>query len=170
MSGGRDTAWGSRSGPKDHGMSYGEGGVSGPNPRARSDVSAKADRYAAESARKAGMDEYSQVPPDEDAYDTPARDTPREGFGGRMDRSHNQAPRRGAGLYSSAKSGGPREIQGELVAKSVMAEESRFSVGDRVFHLKFGPGSVVAVEGNKLTVDFDKAGQKRVLEGFLQAA
>jgi DNA helicase-2/ATP-dependent DNA helicase PcrA len=168
--GGRDTAWGSRSGPKDHGMSYGEGGVSGPNPRARSDVSAKADRYAAESARKAGMDEYSQVPPDEDAYDTPARDTPREGFGGRMDRSHNQAPRRGAGLYSSAKSGGPREIQGELVAKSVMTEESRFAIGDRVFHLKFGPGSVVAVEGNKLTVDFDKAGQKRVLEGFLQAA
>jgi DNA helicase-2/ATP-dependent DNA helicase PcrA len=46
---------------------------------------------------------------------------------------------------------------------------SRVSVGARVFHLKFGPGSVAAVDGNKLTVDFDKAGRKMVLESFVQA-
>jgi len=33
------------------------------------------------------------------------------------------------------------------------------SAGDRVFHLKFGNGNVVAVDGNKLTIAFDKAGE-----------
>ena len=40
----------------------------------------------------------------------------------------------------------------------------------RIFHQKFGPGTVSAVDGNKLTVDFDKAGRKMVLESFVQAA
>ncbi|WP_288199228.1 hypothetical protein [uncultured Pleomorphomonas sp.] len=32
------------------------------------------------------------------------------------------------------------------------------------------PGSVAAVDGNKVTVDFDKAGQKRVVDSFLDKA
>ena len=39
----------------------------------------------------------------------------------------------------------------------------------RSFHIKFGQGTVAAVDGNKLTVDFDKAGRKMVLESFVQA-
>ncbi|HEV7252288.1 MAG TPA: UvrD-helicase domain-containing protein [Mesorhizobium sp.] len=61
-------------------------------------------------------------------------------------------------------------IEGELVAKSVSAQPAAFKVGDRVFHQKFGNGHVAAVEGNKLTIDFDRAGQKRVLDGFVTAA
>jgi DNA helicase-2/ATP-dependent DNA helicase PcrA len=61
-------------------------------------------------------------------------------------------------------------IEGELIAKSVIGGEARFSEGDRVFHQKFGPGTVSAVDGNKLTVDFDKAGQKRVVDSFVEAA
>ena len=72
----------------------------------------------------------------------------------------------GAGR-SSVKS---RTIDGELVAKSVSSTASPFKVGDRVFHQKFGNGNVSAVEGNKLTIEFDKAGQKRVLDGFVSAA
>jgi DNA helicase II / ATP-dependent DNA helicase PcrA len=60
-----------------------------------------------------------------------------------------------------------RTIDGELIAKSVATEPSRFAVGDRVFHIKFGNGSIAGIEGNKLTIDFDKAGQKRVLDGFV---
>ena len=41
-------------------------------------------------------------------------------------------------------------IEGELIAKST-GTVSPFSVGDRVFHLKFGNGNVVAVNGNKLS-------------------
>jgi len=61
-----------------------------------------------------------------------------------------------------------RTIEGELVAKSVADTPSNFANGDRVFHLKFGNGNIVSIEGNKLTVDFDKAGQKKVLDGFVQ--
>jgi DNA helicase-2/ATP-dependent DNA helicase PcrA len=42
--------------------------------------------------------------------------------------------------------------------------------GERVFHEKFGYGLVAAVEGNKLTVNFDKAGEKRVVDGFVTRA
>jgi DNA helicase II / ATP-dependent DNA helicase PcrA len=60
-----------------------------------------------------------------------------------------------------------RVIDGELVAKSVADSPSPFNVGDRVFHQKFGNGNVAAIEGNKLTIDFDRAGQKKVLDGFV---
>jgi DNA helicase-2/ATP-dependent DNA helicase PcrA len=63
----------------------------------------------------------------------------------------------------------PLTIEGELVARSVVGGTARFSEGDRVFHQKFGPGTVAAVDGNKLTVDFDKAGQKRVVDSFVEA-
>ena len=41
---------------------------------------------------------------------------------------------------------------------------------DRVFHQKFGYGRVRYVEGNKLTVEFDKAGEKRVIDQFVSRA
>jgi DNA helicase-2/ATP-dependent DNA helicase PcrA len=71
--------------------------------------------------------------------------------------------------YKSTYSGGPRTIEGELVAKSVVgAEESSFGMGERVFHMKFGYGAIVGIDGNKLTIDFEKAGQKRVLDSFVE--
>jgi ATP-dependent DNA helicase UvrD/PcrA len=41
-------------------------------------------------------------------------------------------------------------------------------LGERVFHQKFGNGNVVAVDGNKLTIHFDKAGEKRVVDSFVE--
>ena len=61
----------------------------------------------------------------------------------------------------------PLTIEGELVAKSSRAS-SAFTTGDRVFHQKFGNGGVVAVDGNKLTIAFDKAGEKRVVDSFVE--
>ncbi|KAA0972601.1 AAA family ATPase [Aureimonas fodinaquatilis] len=141
-------------GGRDGRISYGENGVSGSNPR--DNAARRADKYI--------------------NRDGTTRNEPATGFAGRMNepyvaqasRGSNQPPRKGAGLYSSAIAGGPREISGELIAKSVAETPSQFSEGDRVFHLKFGNGTVAIVDGNKLTVDFDKAGQKRVLEGFVQ--
>ena len=43
-------------------------------------------------------------------------------------------------------------------------------VGDRVFHQKFGYGQVSQVDGNKLTIQFDKAGEKRVVDSFVERA
>jgi DNA helicase-2/ATP-dependent DNA helicase PcrA len=44
------------------------------------------------------------------------------------------------------------------------------AVGSRVFHQKFGYGSVRAAEGDKLEIEFDKAGRKKVLASFVAAA
>jgi DNA helicase-2/ATP-dependent DNA helicase PcrA len=60
-------------------------------------------------------------------------------------------------------------IEGELVARSTGAA-SAFVIGDRVFHQKFGNGNVTLVDGNKLTVQFDKAGEKRVVDSFVARA
>ena len=45
--------------------------------------------------------------------------------------------------------------------------EKLFSVGERVSHLKFGKGNVTQANGDKLTVQFDRAGERRVLARFL---
>jgi DNA helicase-2/ATP-dependent DNA helicase PcrA len=60
----------------------------------------------------------------------------------------------------------PLTIEGELVAKST-GTVSPFGLGDRVFHQKFGNGNVTHVDGNKLTIAFDKAGEKRVVDSFV---
>ena len=62
------------------------------------------------------------------------------------------------------------EGEGRLVAVSAKSATSVFGIGDRVFHQKFGPGAVTAVEGNKLTVAFDHAGEKRVIDTFVEPA
>jgi DNA helicase-2/ATP-dependent DNA helicase PcrA len=61
----------------------------------------------------------------------------------------------------------PLTIEGELVAKST-GTVSIFGPGDRVFHQKFGNGNVTHVDGNKLTIAFDKAGEKRVVDSFVE--
>ncbi|HEX8417503.1 MAG TPA: UvrD-helicase domain-containing protein [Methylobacterium sp.] len=81
--------------------------------------------------------------------------------------SANASTREPYGRGPSGRSGGPRQIDGELLAKSTGAP-SVFEGGMRVFHTKFGPGTVAGVDGNKLTVDFDKAGRKMVLDSFIQ--
>ncbi|WP_233222211.1 ATP-dependent helicase [Sphingomonas deserti] len=44
------------------------------------------------------------------------------------------------------------------------------SLGQRVFHSKFGYGKVAEIEGNKLEIDFEHAGRKRVLDSFVDLA
>jgi DNA helicase-2/ATP-dependent DNA helicase PcrA len=39
-----------------------------------------------------------------------------------------------------------------------------------VFHQKFGYGNIVAMDGNKLEIAFDKAGTKKVMDSFVAAA
>ncbi len=45
-----------------------------------------------------------------------------------------------------------------------------FDIGVRVFHQKFGYGKVTSVDGDKLDIDFEKAGQKRVMASFVLPA
>ena len=62
-----------------------------------------------------------------------------------------------------------KTIEGELIASSVHDTAGDFELGDRVFHQKFGNGNITLIDGNKLTIAFDKAGEKRVLASFVEA-
>ena len=88
------------------------------------------------------------------AFETSRHDTP----GWRRAQERSRRP-------ESPSRGGGRIIEGR--AQASWTEKSAYEAGARVFHLKFGPGSVVAVDGQKLTVDFDHAGRKLVIESFV---
>ena len=61
----------------------------------------------------------------------------------------------------------PREARNMVIdAEAAPAHE----LGARVFHQKFGYGAVTGIEGDKLTIDFEKAGQKKVVASFVTAA
>jgi DNA helicase-2/ATP-dependent DNA helicase PcrA len=47
---------------------------------------------------------------------------------------------------------------------------SDLSIGQRIFHEKFGYGLIADIEGNKLEIDFDQAGRKRLLDTFVKLA
>ncbi|MCB1592429.1 MAG: UvrD-helicase domain-containing protein [Alphaproteobacteria bacterium] len=60
-------------------------------------------------------------------------------------------------------------FSGPLSSKGVLSSEGTLFVrGDRVFHEKFGYGRVVHIDGHKLDILFDKGGQKRVMDSFLE--
>ena len=54
--------------------------------------------------------------------------------------------------------------------RAVEGDKPDLSIGQRIFHQKFGYGRIVAVDGNKLDIEFEKAGSKKVLDSFIEAA
>lgn len=87
------------------------------------------------------------------SYDTPG-----------WQRAQRNRPR---GNASQAPRREPVTIEGTLVAAST-AEGVGLDIGVRIFHQKFGYGRVVQIDGNKLTVDFEKAGHKKVVDTFVE--
>ena len=67
------------------------------------------------------------------------------------------------GLYDKR---GPSESRASAVSIGNKGRED-LAVGMRVFHGKFGYGDIAAIEGNKLEIEFEKAGRKRVLDSFV---
>jgi DNA helicase-2/ATP-dependent DNA helicase PcrA len=90
-------------------------------------------------------------------YDTP---------GWRRAEQHSRNDRR-----EGRDHGGPSPWSGRGLSsrREQPSADAPIEPGARVFHQKFGPGSVVHVDGPKLTVDFDKAGRKLVMESFVVA-
>ena len=125
---------------------------------------AKGPRYVPDGV----FDDIDQRGPDDDVGS--------DHGGGRGRASTSSPPFRARDREAGGSSGGassgarrvkPLTIEGELIAKSTGAT-ALFAVGERVFHQKFGNGNVVAVDGNKLTIAFDKAGEKRVVDSFVE--
>ena len=61
----------------------------------------------------------------------------------------------------------PRETRDMVINATVL---SSFVMGDRAFHDKFGYGTVVGIEGDKLDIAFDKAGIKKIVARFVRSA
>jgi DNA helicase-2/ATP-dependent DNA helicase PcrA len=89
--------------------------------------------------------------------------------------------RAAGGSFSTQPQGGRRHGVGDPYARPpIEARASAVSLGDkgrddlsvgqRVFHGKFGYGTIEAIEGNKLEIEFEKAGRKRVLDSFVSAS
>ncbi len=83
---------------------------------------------------------------------------------------------RGPGWQRAAASGGFSRDPARLVEPRQPAVSlgnkgrSDMSIGQRVFHQKFGYGAVAEIEGNKLEIDFETSGRKRVLDSFVNLA
>ncbi|MGR3758693.1 ATP-dependent helicase [Roseobacteraceae bacterium NS-SX3] len=60
----------------------------------------------------------------------------------------------------------PKESRTQVID---LTATSSFTVGERVFHQKFGYGAITGIEGDKLEVDFEKAGPKKVVARFVTA-
>ena len=77
------------------------------------------------------------------------------------------------GWKRMSRNAGRRGVSQPSESKNVVIDLeaiSAFEIGARVFHQKFGYGLVVEIEGDKLTVDFEKAGEKKVVARFVTAA
>lgn len=88
---------------------------------------------------------------------------------------YGSAPR-GDSMFSNVRPGGWRgsslrhQEEAIEVISSHIESASGYSVDDRVFHQKFGYGTVVAVENDKLDVKFDKSGRKKIIDSFVSKA
>jgi DNA helicase-2/ATP-dependent DNA helicase PcrA len=87
----------------------------------------------------------------------------------------DRAQSRGPGWQRATTQGfdpAPRRIAEPSRSAASFAAKARsdITVGARVFHDKFGYGSVAAQEGNKLEIDFESAGRKRVIDSFVKLA
>jgi DNA helicase-2/ATP-dependent DNA helicase PcrA len=83
-----------------------------------------------------------------------------------------RAERRGPGWQRAA--GGAFRTQPERIVEARASAVSLgnkgrddLALGQRVFHGKFGYGTIAAIEGNKLEIDFEHSGRKKVLDSFV---
>ena len=58
----------------------------------------------------------------------------------------------------------PRESKSSVIDAQAV---SSHTMGERVFHQKFGYGAIIGIEGDKLEIDFEKAGVKKVVARFV---
>ena len=61
----------------------------------------------------------------------------------------------------------PKETRNTVIDMTAI---SSFTVGERVFHQKFGYGAVTGIEGDKLEINFEKAGTKKIVAQFVSAS
>jgi ATP-dependent DNA helicase UvrD/PcrA len=125
---------------------------------------AQANRARGQGGRNAGRNAGGQAGGGFNESQSPFSSSRSDASSSRGDASGSR--RDSSGGFSRNKRA-PLTIEGELIAKST-GTVSEFSLDDRVFHQKFGYGQVVKIDGNKLTIAFEKAGEKKVVDSFVE--
>jgi DNA helicase II / ATP-dependent DNA helicase PcrA len=120
-------------------------------PEAFVEVAPMSNSFGGHSLGNYGASRFDETRPFTNTYATPGWQRAQERWS------------KGEGLRST-----PKFIEGEMVTHG--EENPALTKGTRIFHQKFGYGRITSVDGNKLTIDFDKAGEKRVLDSFVTAA
>ena len=70
--------------------------------------------------------------------------------------------------HAQGRAGSQPTLEGRAKLIDSGPASSKWQRGDRVFHDKFGYGTVKTADGAKLTVAFDKAGEKKVVDSFVR--
>ena len=103
-----------------------------------------------------------------DFWDTmPSSNAPHGGHGPGWHRAKSHAASGSSYGERSKPKRRPQTIQGTAKATP---EVSAFAIGERIFHEKFGYGIIEDADGNKLTINFEQAGLKKVVDSFVTLA
>ena len=120
-------------------------------PEAFVEVAPMSNSFGGHSLGGYGASRFDETKPFTNTYATPGWQRAQERWS------------KGEGLRTT-----PKFIEGEMVTHG--EENPALTKGTRIFHQKFGYGRITSVDGNKLTIEFEKAGEKRVLDSFVTAA
>ncbi|MEQ1520416.1 MAG: UvrD-helicase domain-containing protein [Aestuariivirga sp.] len=120
-------------------------------PEAFIEIAPMSNSFGGHSLGNYGASRFDETKPFTNTYATPGWQRAQERWS------------KGEGLRAT-----PKFIDGEMVTHG--EENPALTKGTRIFHQKFGYGRITSVDGNKLTIDFEKAGEKRVLDSFVTAA
>jgi DNA helicase-2/ATP-dependent DNA helicase PcrA len=139
-------------------------------PEAHVEVIEEASNYGGYGSAAYGGSRFDTRDPFANTYDTPGwqRAQHNKGFAEAAETAKGKGSKGNRSGFANPPGSGPRLIEGELVAKSVIGGTSDYRVGERIFHQKFGYGRISSIDGNKLTIAFEKAGEKRVLDSFVE--
>lgn len=61
-----------------------------------------------------------------------------------------------------------KTIEGTVISSRTSGPTTNYEVGERIFHQKFGYGSILSITGDKLSIAFEKSGNKNVLASFVE--
>jgi DNA helicase-2/ATP-dependent DNA helicase PcrA len=82
---------------------------------------------------------------------------------------HVEKVRLGNQTHAFIRQATPPKLEAQESA-SLSLRKEEFHEGQRIFHLKFGYGTIMTVEGDKLEIDFDHTGLKMVMKNFVKSA
>lgn len=99
----------------------------------------------------------------------------RPAFGGTSNLGGYEEGTRGQGFMRAQQMANTQKYSGNIIDATpkviaVKKNNTEFDIGQRVFHNKFGYGKITMIDGDKLEVNFEKAGRKKIIASFVKSA